>query len=327
MKRNNTMNIVTIGGGDGHAQVLKGLKTLPNLAITGICPSTDSGGSTGTLAREYAMPLGYLGDLTKCIAALCPDETLGEALTQRFEGGSFHGHSLKNILLLGLAQTKNVPLEKSLALMERMCGLSPDHHVIPVSTEASELCANLVSGGRIIGETNIDNLARNPLWSPDIHGITKVFLKPNVRAWQPAIKSVRNANYVVICPGDLYSSILPVLLPQGMKRTLRNAKAKIVIVLNIMTKNGETDGYRAEDFVDAIEKNIGRACDIILYNSTPIPATSLARYRMERKIRLSTQKLKKDPRLASLPLLGITAEGFLYHDPQLLARAFRKIMA
>lgn len=63
------MDIVTIGGGTGHSQVLKGLRTLRNIRITAVCPTTDSGGSTGQLIREYG-GLGYLGDLTKCIAAL-----------------------------------------------------------------------------------------------------------------------------------------------------------------------------------------------------------------------------------------------------------------
>jgi uncharacterized cofD-like protein len=320
------MHIVTIGGGGGHAQVLKGLKALPGLAITGICPSTDSGGSTGALARDNEMPLGYLGDLTKCIAALCPNETLAAALMQRFKNGTLQGHSLKNILMLGLVQTEGVPLDDALRVMERMCGIAP-HRVIPASTEAGELCATLVSGGRINGETNIDNLARNPLWSPDIHGIKKIFLRPNVRVWEPAARAIREADRIVICPGDLYSSILPVLLPQGMKRALRTSHAKIVIVLNIVTKCGETDGYHAEDIVREIEGKIGKRCDIIMHNSTPIPKAMLARYRMERKVRLSTDELKHDTRLMKFPLLGITREGFLYHDPHLLTRAFTKILA
>ena len=320
------MRIVTIGGGSGHAQVLKGLKTLPGLAITGICPSTDSGGSTGALARDNGMPLGYLGDLTKCIAALCPDETLAAALMQRFKNGTLQGHSLKNILMLGLVQTEGVPLDDALRIIERMCGIAP-HRVIPTSTEAGELCATLVSGGRIDGETNIDNLARNPLWSPDIHGIKKIFLRPNVQVWKPAAHAIREADRIVICPGDLYSSILPVLLPRGMKDAIRNARAKIIVVLNIVTKCGETDGYHAEDIVREIESKMGRQCDIIIHNSTPIPKAMLARYRMEWKVRLSTDELKHDPRLMKFPLLGITLEGFLYHDPHLLARAFAKIFA
>lgn len=318
-------NIVTIGGGGGHAQVLKGLKHIPDITITGICPSTDSGGSTGNLVRDYGC-LGYLGDLTKCIAALCPDEKLGAALMHRFNGGSLNGHSLKNLLLLGLSQTKGMTTGDALALMYRMCEISP-HRIIPVSTERGELCATLTFGGNVHGETHIDNLAKNPLWSADMHAIKKIYLRPAIRASFEATDVIRSADYCVICPGDLYSSIVPVLLPRGMKQAFQKTRARIVIVLNIMTKRGETDGYHAEDFVREIEARIGRRCDVILYNDAPIPKASLLRYRLERKIQLSSRKLKRDRRLVRMPIMGITPEGHLYHDPSALQTAFGNIFA
>lgn len=317
-------NIVTIGGGGGHAQILKGLKQLPNITITGICPSTDSGGSTGNLIRDYNC-LGYLGDLTKCIAALCVDEKLAAALMRRFEGGCFDGHSLKNLIFLGLSQTDSMSHDETLSLMYRICDILP-HRIIPVTTERTELCATLKFGGNIRGETNIDNLAANPLWSADTHAIKKIYLRPEVRASSHAIKAISAADYCVICPGDLYSSIIPVLLPRGMKQALKHTKAKIVLILNIMTKRGETDGYQAEDFVREIEMRIGRPCDIILYNDAPIPKASLLRYRMERKIQLSSKELKRDPRLLRMPLLGVTPEGYLYHDLDAIEMAFEKIL-
>ena len=108
-----------------------------------------------------------------------------------------------------------------------------------------------------------------------------------------------------------------------MKQTLRYTKARIVLMLNIMTKRGETDGYRAEDFVRTIETKIGRPCDVILYNNAPIPEEALLRYRAEQKVKLSSGKLKQDPRLLRMPLLGITPEGFLYHDPDAIGKAFK----
>lgn len=317
-------HIVTIGGGGGHAQVLKGLKALPDIAITGICPSTDSGGSTGMLTRDYGS-FGFIGDLTKCIMALCPDEILAKALMRRFEGGCLHGHSLKNILLLGLSQVEGIPLDDALETMYRICDISP-HRVVPVSTEKTQLCATLKFGGKVSGETHIDNLAQNPLWSADAHAIKSIYLRPVVKASSVALGVIRNADHIVICPGDLYSSIVPVLLPQGMKQELKRSQAKITIVLNIMTKRGETDGYYAEDFVREIETRIGKPCDTILYNNAPIPKASLLRYRMERKIQLSTRELKRDPRLKKFPLAALTPEGYLYHDPSALAEVFEKLL-
>jgi uncharacterized cofD-like protein len=316
-------NIVTIGGGSGHAQVLRGLKALPDIAITAICPSTDSGGSTGDLIRDYGC-LGYLGDLTKCIAALCPDEKLSEALMRRFEGGCLHGHSLKNLLLLGLTQTPGISHDKALALMYRMCGIAP-HRVIPVSLERTELCAKLKFGGKVVGETHIDNLANSPLWSPDLHAITSIRLRPSVRASAQATGAIEVADHCIICPGDLYSSITPVLLPIGIKRVLQHTKARIIVVLNIMTKRGETDGYCAEDFIREIESKMGRRCDVILYNDAPIPKRSLVLYRLERKLRLSSKKLKHDPRLVRISGIHVDANGRVYHDPRAVRDALEKI--
>jgi uncharacterized cofD-like protein len=317
-------NIVTVGGGGGHAQVLKGLKLLPNITIIGICPSTDSGGSTGILSRDYGCP-GYLGDLTKCIAALCRNEKLAQVLLHRFESGCLHGHSLKNILLLGLTQANGMSFDESLEFMYRMCETLP-HRVIPVSHEHADLCATLSFGGEIRGETNIDNLARNPLWSAETHAIEDVHLCPKIRASKQVTAAISTADYCIICPGDLYSSIVPTLLPVGIQKAFRRSRAKIIVVLNIMTKQGETDGYRAEDFVREIEVRIGKPCDVILYNTAPIPRESLLRYRMERKIKLSSRELKRDSRVLKIPLIGITGEGYLYHDPLALAKVFGNIL-
>lgn len=313
------LNIVTIGGGSGHAQVLKGIRALPDIAITAICPSTDSGGSTGELMRDYRCP-GYLGDLTKCVAALCPDDRLSEALVRRFPGGCLHGHSLKNLLLLGLGQAPGVSQGDALALMHSMCGIGP-HHVIPVSFDRAELCAKLKFGKNITGETNIDTLANNPLWSADVHAIRSICLQPAIHASAEAVDAVRNADHCIICPGDLYSSILPVLLPRGMKKALRRARAHITIVLNIMTKRGETDGYHAEDFIREIETKMGRRCDTIVYNDAPIPDSSLVLYRLERKIRLSSRRLRSDPRLVRISAISVDPNGRIYHDPDAIREA------
>ncbi len=239
------IKVVTIGGGGGQAQVLKGLADIPNLTITAICPSTDSGGSTGVLQRDYETR-GYLGDLTKCIAALCPDKVLSQSLLFRYGEGCLHGHSVKNILFLGLEKVAG--LAKALEIMYRVCELGR-HRVIPVTTESAELCARLKIGNTIEGETRIDMIAKNPLWHPDYHAIQDIYLRPSVQASQDACRAIEEADWIVLCPGDLYSSLLPVILPQGIKESFVNSQAKVVSIMNIMTKNGETDNYKTMDFV------------------------------------------------------------------------------
>ncbi|MFA6158169.1 MAG: gluconeogenesis factor YvcK family protein [Candidatus Paceibacterota bacterium] len=303
--------IVTLGGGGGHSQVLKALKDMPDVEITAICPSTDSGGSTGILRREYAGK-GYTGDLTKCVTALCVDKGLADALSFRYEKGSLDGHSVKNILFHGLEKTQGA--EEALKTIGTMCGLGK-HRVLPVTTQETELCAHLKVGKTVIGETNIDTLARNPLWNPDSHAIADICLKPAASAAKNVLQAIRSADHIIVCPGDLYSSILPVLLPKGMRKDLRESKAPVTIILNIMNKKGETDGYAAEDFIRKIENHLGRKATSILCNDAPIPKQALLTYSLENKTALRVRTRLKDKRIIFAPLAKIDEKGQLLSDP------------
>jgi uncharacterized cofD-like protein len=314
--------VVTIGGGTGHAQVLKGIRDIPDIKITSICPSTDSGGSTGVLQKEYGGN-GYTGDLTKCIIALCGDEILSKALSFRYEKGPLHSHSVKNLLFHALEKVSTY--EDALRTMWNLCGLG-QHRVLPVTREKTELCATLHIGTTISGETNIDMIARNPLWNPGIHSISDIFLKPQVQASSLVVESILEADHLIICPGDLYSSIIPVLLPVGMKAAVRSSPAKITLILNIMTKEGETDDYAANDFVDILEERLGRKADRIICNDSPITETARLRYSLERKVELGTLKDSDDPRLMTAPLAMVTDGDRIMTDPSAINSIFRIII-
>ncbi len=176
------------------------------------------------------------------------------------------------------------------------------------------------------GRNGIHNLANNPLWSADIHAIESIYLRPAIRASAQAINAIATADHCITCPGDLYSSITPVLLPSGMKRSLQRTRARITVILNIMTKRGETDGYCAEDFIREIESRMGRQCDVILYNDAPVPKQSLILYRLERKLLLSSKKLRRDPRVVRISGIHVDANGRVYHDPRALHEALEKIL-
>ena len=313
--------IVTIGGGSGHSQVLKALKNMPGIQITGICPSTDSGGSTGVLQREYNGS-GYTGDITKCVAALCDDETLSKALMYRYEGGALHSHSVKNLLFHALEKVSDT--EEALETMWRIGGLGV-HRVLPVTNEKTVLCASLRIGNTVFGETNIDTIAKNPLWNPEVHSISDIYLKPEVPASKLVTDAIADADCVVICPGDLYSSIIPVLLPHGMRESLQASRAHITVILNIMTKKGETDNYTATDFVEKIERYLGREADRIICNNDPIPQEILLKYSLEQKVELESFENPNDPRIMSVPLALISESEQILTDPKKLADAMHML--
>jgi uncharacterized cofD-like protein len=313
--------IVTIGGGSGHSQVLQALKSIPAIQITGICPSTDSGGSTGALQREYDGS-GYTGDLTKCIITLCNNDVLANALSYRYVDGPLHGHPVKNLLFHALEKTGTA--DEALKSMWDICGLGV-HRVLPVTHEKAELCALLSIGNTISGETNIDTIAKNPLWNPDVHSISEIYLKPEVSASTLATSAIEEADYIVVCPGDLYSSIIPTLLPRGMMQALAKSKARIILMLNIMTKKGETDNYTATDFIERIEKHLGKKVDYILYNNASIPDHVLLKYSLEQKVELSLEN-SQDKRVISGPFATISETDQIYSDPGVIKETILEIL-
>ncbi|MGC9605179.1 MAG: 2-phospho-L-lactate transferase CofD family protein [Minisyncoccia bacterium] len=318
-----TIDVVTIGGAGGQAKVLKALRAMPGLKITGICPSTDSGGSTGSLKEDYGAK-GYLGDLTWCIAALCPDPILSRALLYRYGKGTLKGHSVKNVLFVALEKTAGTG--KALEEFWSLCSLGI-HRVLPVTEERTELCAALKIGNTVVSEANIDQLAKNPLWHPDAHAIKSVYLKPEARASKEAVKSIVEADWLIVTPGDFYSSIVPSLLPGGIKGAIARSKARIAIILNIVNKKGETQNYAADDFVSKIEGYVGRRADVILCNDKKIPPKALIDYALEDKVEFKkTKKNKADRRIRYAPFAEIAEDGTLAHDLDVLIGELKKVV-
>jgi len=225
--------IVVIGGGTGSYTVLKGLKVYP-LQISAIVSMFDSGGSTGKLRDN----LGVLppGDLRRCLIALADDDKeniLRDLFSFRFEGG-VGNHSLGNLIIT--ASEKNYG---SLSAGIKKIGqlLNMRGKVIPVSLENSHLRAELKDGSIINGENNIDvpTNERSP--------INKISLNPSVIINEEAKVAILEADLVVIGPGDLYTSLIPNLLVDGVVEALQKTNARLVYICNLMTKKGETDGY------------------------------------------------------------------------------------
>lgn len=316
-------NILTFGGGGGQGQVLRALKEISDVKITAVCPSTDSGGSTGILANEYGGN-GYIGDLTRCIVALSDNEDFSRALMYRPTSGPIAGHTLKNLLFLALEKTND--LRRALVEMARICDIG-HHQVLPATEEKTELCAELQIGNKITGETNIDNIAQNPLWNPTVHSIVDIYLKPKAKASSFVTEEVSRADYIVISPGDLYSSLIPTLLPEGMSDSIKNSKAKIVIILNIMTKMGETHNFTANDFIEQIEKYLGRKADYIICNNISIPGEVLINYSLENKVELGKLIDEVDKRIIFAPLASVNEKNQILTDPVVLRDEILSIFA
>ena len=276
--KNEEQTLVTIGGGSGQFALLSGLRDLDGIKITAVVSMVDSGGSTGRLRDE----LGILppGDVLKCILALSPHHDIARILLlKRFtKDRRLQGHNAGNMLLTMLSQyTGSFPTGVQ-ALAEI---LDDKGTILPVTIDKATLVAELTDGSHIYGETAID-IPRGT----QREKIRNVFLVPHhsdsISVYPPVIKAINSADYVIIGPGDLFTSIIPNLIVPGVKEALQETNATILYIINIMTKFGETHNFSGLDFIRKLEESIERQVDGIIYNSEK-PDKKLVEQYMEQK--------------------------------------------
>ena len=227
--------LVYIGGGSSSFAILEGLKKDYN--ITALVPVTDSGGSTGRLRDK----LGIIppGDLRQCLVALSDDQDVRDLLSYRFEKGELGGHNAGNILLASLAGTKG-GMKEGVATAASMFGIKGN--ILPISDRAANLGVRLADGREIIGEHEIDEVKfKRP------SKIEKVFIKPRVMASSAAITAIKEADLIVMSPGDLYTSLAACLVVGGVSKAICESRAKKVYLVSLMTKHGHTDGFGVMD--------------------------------------------------------------------------------
>lgn len=308
--------ITTIGGGTGQYVLLSGLREIEDIEITAIVSMVDSGGSTGRLRDE----LGVLppGDILKCTVALSPFQDVARRILQTKLSSSdkLNGHNAGNMLLSMLSQyTGNFP-EGVKALGEI---LSIKGRVLPVTIDRATLVAELTNGVRLYGESAID-IPRGD----QREKIKEVYLVPHhneiISVYEPVIEAIMEADYVIIGPGDVYTSIIPNFLVPGVKEAIRDTKAKLIYVTNVMTKYGETDGFTPFDFLYSVESYITRNLDYVIVNNQKPPEDILNRYGAQRAsfVMLSEeQKEKIKPRILIEDDLIEIGEVIRHHSAKL----------
>jgi uncharacterized cofD-like protein len=260
------LKIAVIGGGTGSFTLLKSLKDHSH-AIAALVNMADDGGSSGVLRDE----LGTLppGDIRQCLVALSDSPKVRELFDYRFDAGTFKGHAFGNLLLSAL---------------EKMTGSF---------SEAVETASEILRINGVVIPATLDNVRLKMEWpetSVVLHGEGVIDAKsfendprkaalslvPNAKANPAALLAIDQADLIVIAPGDLYTSLGPLLVIEGIGDALRKTQAKIVYVSNLVTKHGQTEGFTVADHADEIERfGGGKFLDCVLYNQQ-IPDRELA---------------------------------------------------
>ena len=317
------LRVVALGGGTGLPTVLRGLRPLlfasrpldperDQTRLTAIATVADDGGSSGVLRASHQVPAP--GDIRNCLLALAGgDPAMSEVFAFRFASESaVAGHSLGNLILTAVAELEQ-DFSKAVARVGHM--LSIRGRVLPSTIQTATLCAELSDGTVIEGESRIAG-ARSP--------IRRLRLHPSDASAPPeALHALEWADLIVIGPGSLYSSLVAVLLVHGLPEAIARSRARVVLVMNLMTEPGETDGHTGADHIMAIRRHAPTIpIHDVLISTTPLEPAQIARYAS-----LNATPVRADVQL--LRALGhavvesdlLAAGADVRHDPEKLGRA------
>ena len=294
-RRRTRVRVVCLGGGTGLSMILRGLKRIAN--VTAVVTTTDDGGSSGRLRRDFGMPAP--GDVRHCLSALAEDESLvGQLFEHRFATGELAGHSFGNLFLAGLTDYLG---SFDQAVSESARVLAVAGRVVPSTTDVVELVARFEDGRTVRGETAIaadgdtcDTITLDP---------------PDPRAHPRALQAIERADLIVMGPGSLFTSTLPPLLVPGIREAVRMARVPRIYVMNLLQQPGETLGYKASDHIEAIYEHVG---------DDLVDAVLVSRNRAEHGIPVPVDR-------GGLRRLGVRVfasrlAGEWQHDPDRLAR-------
>ena len=260
----NDIKIAVLGGGTGSFTLLSALKSHTK-QLAAIVNMVDDGGSTGVLRDE----LGTLppGDVRQCLVALSESSKVRDLFNYRFEEGTFGGHSFGNILLTAL---QKVTGSFSEAIETASDILRVNGTVIPATLDDVRLkmewpeASIILNGERVIDADYFKYDPRRAILS----------LVPLATTNPMALAAIEQADMVVIAPGDLYTSLGPLLIIDGIAEALKKTKATCVYVSNLVTKHGQTTGFTVSNHASEIERFVGAPfLDFVLYNEqTPTKA-------------------------------------------------------
>ena len=308
--------ITAIGGGTGLSTMLRGLKNYTR-NLTAVVTVADDGGGSGVLRQDLGMPPP--GDIRHCMEALANAEpVMQQLLTYRFPEGSGNltGQSFGNLILAALNGVTG-SFEEAVSQMSHVLAITGQ--VIPVTGADVQLEAVFENGASVVGESKIFYCKKQ-----EDCRIRQVRLIPSrPKALPEAVSAIADADMIVLGPGSLYTSIIPNLLVDGIVKAIRESDALKVYVCNVMTQEGETEGYTVSDHIAAIfahsAQGLFRLC---LTNSSPIPKAVAARYAEEGAERIRCDKsacAALGVEVVERPVATVES-GFVRHSSAALAR-------
>lgn len=336
----NRTKAVVIGGGTGAPASIRTLLDM-GCDVSSVVAMVDDGGSTGILReRGGVIPPG---DIRKCLSAMSANYNgiFARAFRHRFD--YLDNHSLGNLILTALAaETNSFP--DAIRVCEDL--IDARGHVFPSTLHDVSLQGMTNEGQELEGQAVISDADCSMRY---------VSLQPaNAQAYPAALRMIREANFIVLGPGSLFTSIIPNLLVPGVVEAIREAHERqddpacTVFVCSLADMQGETWGMNCYDYVDALVRHGMRGLlDIALIHRNPdsspmasgvFPAlTDYSDSRIHTRGRRSgkvAHVLASDDLVAKIRDLGVQpvvrdlvdSERPTWHDREKLAKSFQEVL-
>lgn len=325
--------IVVIGGGTGTYTVLSGLRNYP-VDLTAIISMADSGGSNRVLRDEFGiLPTS---DIRQALVALADSNGDQKIFRQLFayrfhQGTGISGMTFGNLFMAALADIYGSQL-KTLEITQKI--LHVKGKILPVTLNDVQLVARYENGHQVVGEHYIDEPRHDGRLK-----IVELETIPQAKAYPPTAEAIKEADLVIIGPGDLYTSLVCNFIVDGISQALKKTKGKVVFVMNLMARYGQSYKYTGKDHLRTIEKYLEKGTlDFVLVNSNlKFPKDVLAKYREEysypakddfgqpKRLKVVRADLLSD--LVYQKAKGdVLQRSMIRHDPKKLAKALMNLV-
>lgn len=262
--------VVVMGGGTGISYLLKGLKDFP-VDITAVITVSDNGRSTGKLRKEFHTPA--VGDIRKVITSLSGiDEPIKKMMSYRFNTFSdLDGHAVGNLILTSMLDITG-SLKDSIASLSKL--LDVRHTVLPISEDSNlTLMGKDLDGNIIEGEEEITMAGRQ---------FEKIYYKEEPKVLPEVLTALKEADLIIFSMGSLYTSVLPNVMCKEVKAVLKEAKAPIMYLCNVVTQPGETDDFTVSDHVKLLNRYLDKKkVDAVIASNTKLDKAIAKKYETE----------------------------------------------
>lgn len=257
--------VTVIGGGTGIPVILRSLRK-KDVDIAAVVTVADDGGSSGELRKNTQ--LTPPGDLRNVLVAMSDMPKFYEQVFQyRFakEDGALAGHPLGNLIIAGISEMQGSTYN-AMQLLTKF--FHTTGKIYPSSDSPLTLHAVFKDGTEIAGESEI---AKHGGMINYVY-VTNTYNEQEPTASRKVVKTILESDMIVLGPGSLFTSILPNIMIGDIGQALRDTKAQVAYVCNIMTQRGETEHFSDSQHVEVLNRHLGtRFIDSVLVNIETVP--------------------------------------------------------